>query len=64
LTEPEDDMSTNKERPQAPAEAPESDDLLDRQYHKIGIAAVAAACRYAHEPVPTPADHDDADKAR
>jgi hypothetical protein len=56
-------MSTNKKLPQAPAQEPESDDILDRQYHKIGIAAVAAACRYAHEPVDAPADHDETDKA-
>jgi hypothetical protein len=60
-------MSTDKAHPQAPvqqapAPEPESDDILDRQYHKIGIAAVAAACRYSHEP--EPAGHDEADKAR
>jgi hypothetical protein len=62
-------MSTDKQRPQAPVQQapvqePESGDMLDRQYHKIGIAAVAAACRYAHDPVQPPADHDEADKAR
>jgi hypothetical protein len=58
-------MNTDKERPQTPAQEPESEDILDRQYHKIGIAAVAAACRYAHEPEPepAPAHHDEADKA-
>jgi hypothetical protein len=57
-------MSTEKERPQAPVPEPETGDILDRQYHKIGIAAVAAACRYSHEPEQAPgADHDKDDKA-
>jgi hypothetical protein len=61
-TEPELDMSTNKERPQTPAQESEVADILDREYHEIGIAAVAAACRYLHEPEPAAADRDKAAK--
>lgn len=55
-------MSTNKERPQTPAQEPEAGDILDREYHDIGIAAVVAACRYLHDPEPAPADRDETAK--
>lgn len=56
-------MGTEKQSQQILAPETEAEDILDRQYHDIGIAAVAAACRYLHQPEPEAADHDQADKA-
>jgi hypothetical protein len=64
LTEPEGDMGTDKDRQQTPAQQPEAEDILDRQYHEIGIGAVAAACRFAHEPAAAaPSEPDQAKKS-
>lgn len=48
-------MTDKKQTEQAPP-APAAEDILDRQYHAIGIGAVAAACRYLHDPVEPHAD--------
>jgi hypothetical protein len=47
-------MTDKKQAEQAPA--PAAEDILDRQYHAIGIGAVAAACRYIHDPAEPHAD--------
>jgi hypothetical protein len=41
---------TEKKTSQQTEPAPAAEDMLDREYHQIGIAAVAAACRYIHDP--------------
>lgn len=55
-------MTEKKPNPQAPSAAA-TEDVLDRQYHEIGIAAVAAACRYLHAPEPPQTDREPARKA-
>jgi hypothetical protein len=50
-------MTEKKQTQEAPA-APTTEDVLDRQYHAIGIGAVAAACRYLHDPVEPRTDAD------
>ena len=42
-------MSTEKKNQEPRETAPATSDILDQQYHDIGIPAVAAACRYQHE---------------
>ncbi len=42
-------MSTAKKNQKPRETAPATSDILDQQYHEIGIPAVAAACRYQHE---------------
>ena len=51
-------MSTAKKNQEPRETAPATSDLLDQQYHDIGIPAVAAACRYQHEAAEA---HDEAD---
>jgi hypothetical protein len=55
-------MTDSKKANVLEREQPLPEDLLDKQYHQIGISAVAAAVRYQHEgdetPEATPAQPD------
>lgn len=59
-------MSNSKQRSEG-EQRPAAGDLLDRQYHDIGIPAVAATLRYLHpsdDELPAPhADRPTAGKA-